>query len=123
VKFDAREHKEFFDDIKEEGYHIFSRQKAKTPGFYPNAFPTYPKIDILEIKENDVITIRAFFALSKNASPQIDGGHIDLEVEYVDQEAKTLFGNIITELPATFALSKGTSIELNLDEILFVHAR
>jgi len=118
MKFDAINHQAFFDDLTENRYHIFSRKHAKNEGFYPNEFPSYDELDISDIKEGDTVTIRAFFPTSKTAMPQIDSGHIDLEVEYVDQHAKTLFGNILTELPATFELSKGTSIEVALDEVL-----
>jgi hypothetical protein len=120
--FDANDHKEFFDDISKEGFHIFSRRHAKTSGFYPNEFPSYPEIKISKIKVGDAITIRAFFPTSKAAKPRIDSGYIDLEVEHLDRDAKTLFGNILTELPPTFALAKGTSIELDIDEVLFVRS-
>ena len=123
MKFDATDHKAFFDDLTENGFHIFSRHHAKTPGFYPNAFPSFPKLDIPDIKENDKIAIRVFFSMSKTAKPQIDSGHINLEVEHIDHDAKKVFGNILTELPATFTLAKGTTIELDLDEVLFVQDR
>ena len=123
MKFDATDHKEFFHDLTENGMHIFSRKHANSPGFYHNAFPSFRDLDISEIKESDRITIRAFFPMSKTAQPQIDSGYIDLEVEWVDHNAKKVFGNILTQLPATFALSKGTTIELDLDEILFLQER
>ena len=123
MKFDAGDHKEFFQELTEDGYHIFSRQHAKDRDFYPNAFPSFPELNISDIKEHDRITIRAFFSTSKTAKPQIDSGHIDLEVEDVDHDAKKVFGNILTELPETFALSKGTTIELDLDEVLFKQDR
>lgn len=123
MKFDANDHKAFFDDLTEDGFHIFSRQHAKSPGFYPNSFPSYPELDISDIKESDTITIRAFFPTSKTAMSKIDGGHIDLEVEHVDHDAKKVFGNILTELPAAFVLSKGDTMELNFDEVLFVQDR
>jgi len=123
MRFDSRDHKAFFDDLTEEGFHIFSRRHAKCLGFYPNAFPSYPELDISDIKEGDTITIRAFFPTNKTTMPKIDSGHVDLEVEYVDRVAKIVFGNIQTELPVTFALSKGTTIEVTLDEVLSVHGR
>jgi len=123
MKFDAINHKAFFDDLTENRFHIFSRKCAKNVGFYPNEFPSYDELNISDIKESDTITIRAFFPTSKKAMPQVDSGHIDLEVEYVDHHAKTLFGNILTELPATFALSKGTTIEVELNEVLFIQDR
>ena len=118
MRFDAKHHKEFFSDLMEEGFHIFSRRYAKTPGFYPNPFPSYPELDASEISENDIITIRAFFPTDKTLMPRIDSGQIDLEVEYVDHDGKMIFGNILTELPPTFALSKGTTLELTIDEVL-----
>ena len=121
--YDSRRHKEFFDDIARDRYHIFGRRHAKTPGFYPNPFPAYPELQLSKINEGDIITIRAFFATSKDVRPRIDGGHIDLEVEFVDRDAQKVWGNILTELPATFALARGTSIELDLDEVLLVQHR
>ncbi|MEX2139343.1 MAG: hypothetical protein WD894_08785 [Pirellulales bacterium] len=121
--FDAKDHQEFFDDITGDGFHIFSRQHAKSAGFYPNTFPSYPELSVSDIKEADTITVRAFFPTSKAAMPRIDSGNIDLEVEFVDRDAKKVWGNILTELPATFALAQGTSIELDLDEVLFVQNR
>ncbi len=118
MEFDANAHKAFFDDLTEEGYHIFSRRCGKIQGFYPSSFPSYPELEISDLKEGDTITIRAFFPTSKTTKPKIESGHIDLEVEHVDHETKKVFGNILTKLPATFALSKGTSIELDLDEML-----
>ena len=120
MKFDANDHKAFFDDVLQNGFHIFSRHCADKPEFYPHAFPAYPELDVSDIHEGDKITIRAFFPMSRTAMPRIDSGLIDLEVEHVDRDAKTLFANILTELPATFALAKGTSIELYLDEVLSV---
>lgn len=123
MRFDASDHKAFFDELTEEGFHIFSRRHANCAGFYPNAFPDYPKLDISDIKEGDTITIRAFFATSRTTKPKIDSGHLDLEVESIDHDAKIVFGNILTVLPAAFALSKGTTIEVNLDEVLSVQDR
>jgi hypothetical protein len=123
MMFDAKQHEAFFDEIREEGFHIFSRECAKRPGYYPTPFPGVPEFGISDIHEGDTITIRAFFPTDKTPTPRIDSGLIDLEVEYIDHDAKTLFGNILTELPTSFALAKGTSIELGVDEVLFVQNR
>lgn len=48
---------------------------------------------------------------------RIDGGHIDLRVEFVDEDR--LMGAIITELPIEFPLSIGESIEVFPEEILY----
>ena len=118
--FDAKDHREFFDDIIRDGFHIFSRRHAQSPGFYPNEFPAYPEVQISDIHEGDTVTVRAFFAANKAAMPRIDSGQIALIVEYVDRDAMTLFAGILTELPKKFALAKGTTIELDLDEVLSV---
>jgi len=120
MAFDARHHQQFFSDLAKEGFHIFNRSNAKIAGYYPNAFPSFPELDIGNIREGDTVTVRAFFATNKATPSRIDSGHLDLEVEHVDRDAQTLIGNIVTKLPPGFALAEGTSIELSLDELLSV---
>lgn len=120
MMFDANRHEQFFSDLASEGFHIFSRRNAKVAGFYPNAFPSFPELDIANISEGDTVTIRAFFSMNKAAPSRIDSGHLDLVVEHVDRDAQTIFGNIVTKLPPGFALAEGTTIELSLDEVLSV---
>jgi len=48
---------------------------------------------------------------------RVDGGYIDLRVEFVDED--NVMGDIITELPTEFALSTGESIEVFPEEILY----
>ena len=57
---------EFEADFENDGYHIFSREKNKIKDFYPNKFSVNELIPIEALKTNDKITIRAFFAISKN---------------------------------------------------------
>jgi hypothetical protein len=123
MPFNKDNHTDFSTDIVEEGFHIFSRENAKLKGFYPNQFPDYPEFDISKIKIDDRVTIRAFFFKTKSSSSPIDSGHIDLEVEFIDYETQVITANILTELPAHFALSAGTSIELSVDEILQLNNR
>ena len=121
--FSENAHKAFFNDIAENGYHIFSRQHASIGEFYPNEFPDYPEIDISEIQIDDSVTIRAFFPRDQSTRPNIDSGRIALEVEGIDVKAQKIMGNIITELPSSFALSKNTTIELSIDEVLIINNR
>ncbi|MEX0726325.1 MAG: hypothetical protein WD065_08655 [Planctomycetaceae bacterium] len=123
MKLDSRDHQEFFDDLDENRYHIFSRRNAAKPGFYPNAFPAHPEIAIEDVREGDLITVRAFFAVGRSKPPRIDSGEMTLEVEWVDRDERLLVANILTDLPQSFPLAKGTSIELDLDEVLIVHRR
>jgi len=48
---------------------------------------------------------------------RVDGGHIDLRVEFVDEDS--VMGDIITVLPTELALSTGASIEIFKEEILY----
>ena len=108
---------DFYSDIAEGGYHIFSLNKAKIPGFYPNQFPDYPGVKLKQLKVGDIITIRAFFPIGTGESIQVDGGYIDLEVEHV--ESDHVFAVIQTQLPKEFELTTGDTIEIREDEILY----
>ncbi len=107
----------FSSDIKEDGYHIFSLKKAKKPNFYPSELPVYPGVSLKNLKEDDIITVRVFFGIGKGKNMRVDGGYIDLQVEFVDKDR--LMGAIITELPTELALSTGESIEVFPEEILY----
>jgi hypothetical protein len=48
---------------------------------------------------------------------RVDGGHIDLQVEFVDKDR--ILALIVTDLPEDFSLSTGDSIEVFEDEILY----
>ena len=113
---------EFYKQVVDEGFHIFGREYACQPGFYPNEFPSFPEYDTMDVNVGDRVTIRAFFAVGKGSKPVIESGEIDLEVECVEVETDTVFANIITELPSNFSLTKNTTIELHIDEILQVHS-
>ena len=109
---------EFNKDLEREGFHIFSRINAKIKGYYPEEFPkeNNKELDIKDLAEGDLVTIRVFFAVSKFPVFQADGGYIDLEIELI--EDGIIYGNILTELPVNFPLAKNTTIELSIDEIL-----
>ena len=106
-----------FKDVIENGYHIFSLNQVKTPGFYPNKFPDYPGVKLNSLVVGDRITVRAFFRIGSGDPLRIDSGLIDLEVELI--EADHIFGVIITELPSHFPLETGSSLEIWEDEILY----
>ena len=107
----------FFSDINDDGYHIYSLKNAKKPGYYPFELPDYPGVVLKDLKEDDIVTIRIFFGMGKGKNMRVDGGHIDLRVEFVDKDS--VMGAIITELPGEFALSTGESIEVFQEEILY----
>lgn len=119
MEFNTDHFRSFFAELAKNGYHIFSQKLAEQGGFYPNDFASVPDLDIGDLKPNDRITIRAFFAADNSTKPRVDSGYIDLEVEYVDRDCEKVFANILTVLPSAFALSKDSTIELELDEILF----
>ena len=106
-----------FKDVIENGFHIFGRNQAKTPNFYPNQFPEYPVVKLSSLVVGDRITVRAFFRIGSGDPLRIDSGLIDLAVELI--EADHIFGVIITELPSHFPLETGSSLEIWEDEILY----
>ena len=106
-----------FLDIKEDGYHIYSLKNAKKLNYYPPEFPEYPGVSLEDLKEDDVITIRVFFGIGSGKKMRVDGGHVDLKIEVVEKDSA--MGSIITELPKEFALSKGESIQIFEEEILY----
>lgn len=105
-----------FKDVIENGYHVFSLNLVKTPGFYPNKFSDYPGVKLSSLVVGDRITIRAFFRSGSGEPLRIDSGLIDLEVELI--ETDHIFGVIVTKLPADFPLETGSSLEIMEDEIL-----
>jgi hypothetical protein len=120
MQFDSRKHAEFFEELREEGYHIFSRSKAAIPGFYPNAIPSTPSIPMEKIRPEQTITARAFFAVGDRKQPTVESGLLSLEVEFIDPETNAIFANILTQLPNRFCIAAGTTIELYIDEVLSV---
>lgn len=107
----------FFKDIREDGYHIFSLEKTQVPDYYPYVLPDYPGVNLIDLQVDDVITIRVFFGIGSGKNMRVDGGHLDLEIELIEEESA--IANILTELPEEFALSRGSSIEIYEEEIQY----
>lgn len=107
----------FFNDLFEDGYHIFNLENAKIPDFYPSKFLDYPGVNLKDLTVGDVITIRAFFRIGSGKNIHADGGYIDLEIEHI--EGDTVWGVILTSLPKGFPLRTGSSVEIFQDEILY----
>lgn len=117
LKFPTKtENLPFFNDIVEEGYHIFSLKNARIPDYYPNEFPDYPGVSLKNLKVGDEITVRVFFRVGAGENVRADGGYLDLEVEHIENDH--IFAVILTELPEEFSLGTGDSIELYEEEIL-----
>ncbi len=57
MPFSKDDHTDFFNDLTEDGFHIFSRENAIIGGFYPNKFPDYPELDISKVEVDDRVTI------------------------------------------------------------------
>lgn len=119
INFPQKPDKEppFFSEIKQDGYHIYSLKNANKPNYYPPELPQYPGVALKDLKEEDVITIRVFFGIGKGKKMRVDGGYVDLRVEFVDEDR--VVGAILTELPDQFALKTGESIEVFQEEILY----
>lgn len=112
---------EFDSDLLGNGFHIFSKSKAKIKGFYPGDFQKCDELSINGLKEGDRVTIRAFFVTQMMPVFKADGGYNDLEVEHIENDV--IYGNILTVLPPQFPLAKDTTIELSIDEILKKQSR
>ena len=119
-KFDSRNHQSFFEDLKEDGYHVYARKNAIDPDFYPSKIPSHPEVSLSDIVEGSRIVVRVFFATGDPDLPTVDSGELDLVVELVEKETDVIWGDIATELPKEFALGRGTTIELVADEVLNV---
>ena len=119
INFPQKPDKEppFFSEIKQDGYHIYSLKNANKPNYHPPELPQYPGVALKDLKEEDVITIRAFFGIGKGKNMLVESGYIDIQVEFVDQNS--VIGAILTELPDHFALKTGESIEVFEQEILY----
>ncbi len=108
---------QFFQDIMENGYHIFNLNNVKIPDYYPGILPDFPGARVEDLKIGDVITIVVFFKVASSENIGADGGEIDLEVKHIASETVTAV--ILTPLPKEFALSTGESIEIFQEEILY----
>ena len=120
IKFPQKQPVEppFFSDIREDGYHIYNIMNARKLDFYPSELPEYPGVGLKNLREDDIITIRAFFGSGAGKNMRVDGGYVDLKVELVDENK--VLAVITTELPNEFALNKGESIEVFQEEILYM---
>ena len=107
----------FLDDIKEDGYHVYSLKNAKVPNYYPPELPNYPGVSINSLEIDNVITIRIFFGIGKGINMRIDGGVIDLQIDEIHSES--VMATILTVLPKKFPIRTGGSIEIFENEILY----
>lgn len=107
----------FINDLKEDGYHVYSLKNAKIPGFYPTELAKYPGVRIRDLKIDDVITIRVFFKVGSGKYMRIDDEYVDLEIDHIEDQG--VMAVILTILPESFPLGAGHSIEVYEDEILY----
>lgn len=107
----------YFKDIREDGFHIYNLDNAEMPNYYPDELPDFPGVALKELKEDDIITVWVYFGIGSGDDMRVDGGYLDLRIEFVDVEK--VLAAVITELPDEFALSKGESIEVFPEEILY----
>ncbi|MFH2124102.1 MAG: hypothetical protein ABIJ50_11555 [Pseudomonadota bacterium] len=118
IKFPSRKNNPaFLNDIKEDVYHIYSLNNAKITGYYPPELPEYPGVNIKDIQVDDVITICVFFGIGKGKNMRIDGGHINVKIEHIDDGE--IFAIVMTKSPKGFSLETGSSIEIYKEEILY----
>ena len=107
----------FLDDIKEDGYHVYSLENARVPNYYPPELPNYPGVSINSLEIDNVITIRVFFGIGKGINMRIDGEVIDLQIDEIHSES--VVATILTVLPKKLPIHTGGSIEIFENEILY----
>ena len=107
----------FLDDIKEDGYHVYSLKNAKVPNYYPPELHNYPGVSINSLEIDNIITIRIFFGIGKGINMRIDGEVIDLQIDEIHSES--VVATILTVLPKKFPIRTGGSIEIFENEILY----
>jgi len=106
----------FTKEIEENGYTFFSKEKNNIDNYYPNKFPNMENINISQLKESDLIEIRAFIKTGKKKKHKIESGLITAEIESIVNDE--IYANILTELPPSFILQSGMTIELKIEEII-----
>jgi len=108
----------FFEDILNEGYHIFNLKNAKIPNYYPAEIPDDEKgVSLTDLKVGDTVTVRVFFRIDDVGEEiQAEGGYLDLLVEGITDRAVSAV--IFTELPEAFVLGTGDTIDVLEEEIL-----
>ena len=106
-----------YKEILENGYHVFSMEKARLPDYYPNRFPDYPGVDLQHLHIGKELTIRVFFRVGAGATLRADGGLLDLEVEHIEED--TMFGIVPAKLHKEFPLQAGDLLEVYPDEIIY----
>lgn len=107
----------FFKEVRQDGYHILDLNNLKVPNYYPKELPDYPGVNIKNLEIDDVITIRVFFKIGKGKNFRVDGGLIDLRVEFIEEDK--VLAVITTQLPKEFSLNTGDSIDIYEEEILY----
>ena len=107
----------FFKEVREDGYHIFSRKNVNKPNYYAPELPDYQGVKLKDLKEGDTVTIRVFFGIGKGKEMRVDGGYLDLKVEHIEDDSVSAV--IVTQLPEEFTLGTGDSIEVFHEEILY----
>lgn len=100
----------FPGDVKEDGYHVYSLNNTKMPGYYPRELPNYTWVSLETLQAHDTFTNRVFFGIGTGKNMRIDGGHIDLRRGLIGDDA--VLTVILTELPKEFPLKTGWSIEI-----------
>ena len=107
-----------FDDIKEEGYVVFSNKKKDLPNYYTTILNDYPGVSSKNLQTHNLFTIKVYVAHGVSLSlPRIIDDYIDLTVESITDVG--VIGKIVTELPEDFPLKTGSSMEVLEEEILY----
>ncbi len=108
---------DIFNDIKENGYIVFSIQKSKLSNYYPGVANSYPGVSIKELRLYDLITIKVFITDERGDLPQLIDDYIDLTIKSIC-DGKVI-AEVLTVLPEDFYFKTGSSVEILEDQILY----
>ena len=115
---------QFQRDLIEKKYHIFNLDNAKIEGYYPrelleiiDKISHFKKTTKIEIGKQ--YTVRAFFAISppKDNEVEYESGYLDLRLILSDNQVYV--GEVVTQLPPSFVLKKGSRIKIKKSSILY----
>jgi hypothetical protein len=105
--------KEILEELNKKRYHFLNTSLSEDN--YPNKFPAFKKIS--EIKIGKIYTVRAFIKLKPGINSNVDSGLMDINI--IRKTDDYYEGEILTNLPKNFPLSKGQIVNFKKEEILY----
>jgi hypothetical protein len=111
-------------DLMQNRFHIFDADYARTKGFYPNeVLEIISKLTgfnrDFKIEIGEIYAVRAFFVISDPMDNEVEFESGYLDVKLLLKETDIYVGEVVTVLPPSFVLKKGSKIKLTKANILY----